>query len=487
MLATGLVLLMLACASGKEATMIRQAAVAGQFYPADAVTLGRLVDSLLADANGPAPAGRVVAIQVPHAGYPFSGPTAAAAFRLLNVMGGATAVVVGTSHQARIDHAAVYAKGNWKTPLGDVPVDDALAAGIIERTRFARAVPEAHLVEHSIEVQLPFLQRAMADLRIVPIMVLHPSYAECEELGSAIATAARGRNVVLVASTDLYHGYSYEEAKRVDSLAVSSVVAFDPSALYDGLAAGSVQACGGYALVATMIAARELGAERAVLLAQTNSNDVMQERGGYCVGYSAVAFVAPEPRVAMPADGELTEAEQRSLLEIARSTLEGHVRSGRLPDVQPLTPRLAEPRGVFVTLHEGGELRGCIGYVEAVKPTYEAVREMAVAAATEDPRFPPVRPDELAGIDIEVTVLSPLRMVSSPDSVFVGRHGLVIRSGSRSGLLLPQVPVEQGWTRQQFLEHTCLKAGLARNAYKDPGTKLFVFTGQVFGEGRARR
>ena len=135
-----------------------------------------------------------------------------------------------------------------------------------------------------------------------------------------------------------------------------------------------------------------------------------------------------------------------------------------------------------MTLHERGELRGCIGYVEAVKPLYEAVSEMAVAASTEDPRFPPVQVEELDNIEIEITALSPLRPLPSPDSVVVGKHGLVIRKGFRSGLLLPQVPVEQGWNREQFLTHTCLKAGLPPDSYKDKDAQLFSFTGQVFGE-----
>jgi AmmeMemoRadiSam system protein A len=253
-----------------------------------------------------------------------------------------------------------------------------------------------------------------------------------------------------------------------------------------------------------MVAARELGADTAVVLAQTNSNDVVGERGGYVVGYSAIAFVGKNQQTvpvtpsgarkesvksAESADSlgkegstDLTELEQKSLLGIARATLESHIRTGKSPEAKPLTPRLAEGRGVFVTLSEQGELRGCIGYVKAVKPLYQAVREMAVAASTEDPRFPPVGVGELNKIDIEITVLSPLRPLPSLDSVVVGKHGLVIRKGYRSGLLLPQVPIEQGWNREQFLANTCLKAGLPPNAYKDKDAQLFCFTGQVFGE-----
>jgi AmmeMemoRadiSam system protein A len=322
------------------------------------------------------------------------------------------------------------------------------------------------------------------------VMLLQPTWDECRRAGMAIAEACRGRRVVLLASSDLYHGESYDDARRTDSVTTQLMVALDPQALYSALQDGSAQACGGAPIVVTMIAARELGAEQAVLLARTNSNDVTGERGGYCVGYSATAFVASGDPAAREttatsepeASDDLTVEEQERLLAIARATLEEYIRTGNRPMIEAATLRLAEKRGAFVTLHELGELRGCIGYIEAVKPLYEAVADMAVAASTEDPRFPRVRPEELGKIDIEITVLSPLRAVTDPESVVVGTHGLVIRRGFNSGLLLPQVPVEQGWDREQFLAHTCLKAGLPPDAWQDKRSQLSVFTGQVFGE-----
>jgi AmmeMemoRadiSam system protein B/AmmeMemoRadiSam system protein A len=475
-----LMLVCLACAQPKEVIVTRQPAVAGQFYPADAKTLAAMVDSMLADAEVPAISGRLIGIQVPHAGYPFSGQTAARAFKLLQGMDSVTVVMLGTSHQVMLDKAAVYAKGAWHTPLGDVAIDEALAKAILAQDEFLADMPTAHTKEHSIEVEVPFLQRVLGDFKIVPIMLLQPNFKQCERVGKAIATAAKGKRVFLLASSDLYHGESYDEANRVDSATVELMAKFDPQAFHVAYGRNEAQACGGNAITAMMVAAREMGADTAVVLAQTNSNDVTGERGGYCVGYSAVAFVASGKSSEESSD--LTGPEQTSLLRIARRTLESYIRSGKRPEVTPLTPKLGEKRGAFVTLHERGELRGCIGYVEAVKPLYEAVSDMAVAASTEDPRFPPVGAEELDNIDIEITVLSPLQPLPNPDSVVVGKHGLVIRKGYRSGLLLPQVPVEQGWNREQFLANTCLKAGLPPNAYKEKDAQLFCFTGQVFGE-----
>ena len=439
-----------------------------------------MVDSIMAGPEVPTISGTLVGIQVPHAGYPFSGPTAARAFKLLQGMDSVTVVMLGTSHRVMLDKAAVYARGSWHTPLGDVAVDEALAKAILAQDKFFADMPAAHAQEHSIEVEVPFLQRVLGDFKIVPIMLLQPTFEQCELVGKAIAAAAKGKRVVLLASSDLYHGESYDDANRIDGAAVGLMAKFDPQAFHSALGRNEAQACGGNAITAMMVAARELGADTAVVLAQTNSNDVTGERGGYCVGYSAVAFVASGQKSEESSD--LTEQEQKSLLGIARNTLESHIRTDKVPEAKPLTPRLSEKRGAFVTLHEHGDLRGCIGYVEAVKSLYLAVSDMAVAASTQDPRFPPVRVEELDKIDIEITVLSPLRPLPSPDSVIVGKHGLVIRKGYRSGLLLPQVPVEQGWDRDQFLTHTCLKAGLPPDAYKQKDAQLFTFTGQVFGE-----
>ncbi len=465
--------------------MVREPVVAGQFYPADAETLAKVVDQMLADAEPPALTGRVVGIQVPHAGYPYSGSTAACAFKLLSGLDSVTVVMVGPSHHIPINKAAVFDRGKWKTPLGEVEVDADLASRMIAEDDYLTAMPASHCQEHSLEVQLPFLQRVIPQFKIVPIMLLHPTWEQCRKVGRAIATAARHKKAVLLASTDLYHGHDYSAARRTDSLTVSLITQFEPKGLYEALDAGRAQACGGYPVVVVMTAAQELGANRAVLLAQTNSNDVIGVRDGYCVGYSATAFVVGKNSgldTNADTSHELTMAEKKSLLDIARRTLERYIRTGMVPEAKPVTAKLSEKRGVFVTLHRKGELRGCIGYVEAVKPLYQAVRDMAVAASTEDPRFPPVETTELSDIDIEITVLSPLSRILDPESVTVGKHGLVVRRGGHSGLLLPQVPVEQGWNREEFLAQTCLKAGLPTDAWKDRATELYVFTGQVFGE-----
>ncbi len=180
---------------------------------------------------------------------------------------------------------------------------------------------------------------------------------------------------------------------------------------------------------------------------------------------------------------ELTKEEEKEILKLARTALEMHVRERKAPDYKTSNPKLETKCGAFVTLHKDGELRGCIGYIEAFKPLYETIIEMAQAASTKDPRFPPVSPDELADIHLEISVLSPLAPLTDFSLIEIGRHGLVVRQGYYSGLLLPQVAVEWKMDPTAFLEHTCMKAGLHKNAYKD-GAEVSYFSAQVFSEER---
>ena len=178
----------------------------------------------------------------------------------------------------------------------------------------------------------------------------------------------------------------------------------------------------------------------------------------------------------------LSGKEREALLKLARDTIKAKLNGKPLPKFDPFTDTLKEPRGAFVTLHKHGSLRGCIGYVEAIKPLWQSVQDMAIAAAFQDPRFPPLMPDEFDDIDLEISVMSPIRKISSIDEIEVGKHGIIIKKGFNQGLLLPQVATEQGWDRDTFLEHTCYKAGLYGDCWKDPDTEIYIFSAEVFSE-----
>jgi uncharacterized protein len=178
----------------------------------------------------------------------------------------------------------------------------------------------------------------------------------------------------------------------------------------------------------------------------------------------------------------LSEADKKLLLQIARGSIEAHLLDKPVPALESLPQSLGEPRGAFVSLHRRGQLRGCIGYLEAVKPLGQAVREMAAAAAFHDPRFRPLGQKELADLEIEISVLSPMHLVQNIDEIQVGTDGLYIVQGHCRGLLLPQVATEYKWDRLTFLAQTCCKAGLPPNAWKDPDTKIYSFTAVIFGD-----
>ncbi len=180
----------------------------------------------------------------------------------------------------------------------------------------------------------------------------------------------------------------------------------------------------------------------------------------------------------------LTDEEKQFLLDLARNTLEAHLRSEPKPEIVPETQLLQENFGAFVTVKNGGDLRGCIGLIAASKPLYQTVAEMAVGAGTGDPRFPSVTLEELPDIDFEISVLTPFEVNQDAETIEVGKHGLLIKKGFSQGLLLPQVAVEYGWDREQFLQHTCIKAGLPPRAWKDPKVEIQTFSAVIFGEDR---
>ncbi len=178
----------------------------------------------------------------------------------------------------------------------------------------------------------------------------------------------------------------------------------------------------------------------------------------------------------------LNKEEKKYLLKLARETIKASLFDQPLPKAEPITENLKTKTGAFVTLNKRGQLRGCIGYVVGHRPLYQAIQELALSAAFNDPRFPPVQKEEFNDLEIEISVLTPLEPVKDVSEIEVGKHGLMVRNGFYEGLLLPQVATEYGWDRQTFLEETCLKAGLPPNAWRDPQTEIFKFSALIFSE-----
>jgi len=469
-----LVLFMLGAAAAAPAQGTRAAVFAGAFYDADPARLAALIDDYLR-AAGPPPAEAKDArlLICPHAGYIFSGRTAARAYRVVQGRPFDTVVVVGTSHQYALDGASIYLRGGYETPLGTVPVDEALAARIARASGFSY-VAAAHEKEHSVEVQIPFIQRALPDARIVPIVLGYPTRANVRALAKGLGEALAVPGVLIVASTDLSHYLAKDKANAADARTIDLVRKADAGAIADRSARGENMMCGGGGVAAALLAMKTLGAPRVTVLHYSDSSAGTGDTSRV-VGYLAAA-VSPGTAAA---GFSLSPDEKEELLGLARQAVRAFVEDGRTVQYETEAPNLLGPKGAFVTLKKHGDLRGCIGYIEPVFPLYETVIRTAIFAATQDQRFPPVTREELADLEFEISVLTTPEKIDSPGRVAVGRHGLVISRGENRGLLLPQVAVENGWDRETFLAQACVKAGLPPDAWKK-GAEIATFEAIVF-------
>ena len=465
---------------------VRKPAVAGTFYPADPKELAKMVDGFLAQAKVPA-IKDLVAVVSPHAGYPYSGPVAAYSYALLKGRKIERVVVISPSHADSFGFSAVFDGTAYATPLGQVPVDQAFAAKLGAAGALVKLSSRGHAVsggrpEHALEVQLPFLQRALGQFQLVPVVMGDQSYEASRALGLALAALIQGAGTIIVASSDLSHFHPYAAAVSLDRKTLRAIQEWDYLSLSRNLERRVWEACGGGPIVAAMIAAERLGARQATLLKYANSGDTAGDKS-QVVGYGALAFSKSGAGGGGSVQFSLNEQEQRELLSLARRSVESVVNNRKLYDYKLAgSESLTHERGAFVTLKKKGALRGCIGYNSALKPLALTVRDVAASAAVDDTRFAPVTPPELGELEYEISVLSPLRRILDVNEIQVGRDGLVMKKGDREGLLLPQVAPEQHWDRMKFLEQTCLKAGLAPDAWKDPDTEIFAFTALVFGD-----
>jgi len=495
MLVSLMVVLLLACnadpaRSGPKAyqSSVRKAAVAGQFYPEAPLGLQQDIAAMLENASPPQTKGVLTALIVPHAGYRFSGQVAANGFKKAAGADIDTVILVGNSHREFFEGIAVYPDGYFETPLGRVAVDSELSERLIGESGPIRADATVHAGDHVLEVELPFLQTILKNFKIVPVLFGNAPDSGYEVLARAIIKHAKDKKVLLVASSDLSHYPDYKGAKKSDGRVIKAVLSGDPASL-DGAIKEILDmriknevtcACGADAIKTAMAVAKGLGASEIKLLGAANSGDVSGDKQRV-VGYASVGFFAEKD------DRLLGPLEQRTLLKIARTSVEALVRTGRIVPPANTLPALEEKLGAFVTLRERGRLRGCIGRFSPTDiPLYQVVANMAVSAATEDMRFSPVETSELKDIRYEISVLSPLKRISDPSEIKLGRDGVKVYKDGRSGVFLPQVATETGWNLDQFMGELCSqKAGLPSDCWKNPSTQLYTFTAQVFGEEEA--
>ncbi len=458
--------LLLACLAATGcAEEVKEPAVSGTFYPSDKTELQAMVTSFLADAKSFPQEGRLLALVSPHAGLQYSGHVAAYGYRQLQGSDFKKVILIGQSHHESFRGASVYTAGAFKTPLGTVAVDDKSAKKLLNELASVTYYPQAFAKEHSLEVQLPFLQTVLKDFQIIPILIGSPTRETYEHLIAAL-TEMMDDKTLIIASTDLSHYHGYQQAVDMDGKIISAIEGLSVVKAGELIQSGKSEMCGAVPVVIAMEVAKRHGGNRGRLFKYANSGDITKQMDRV-VGYASIGLFR----------GGYRDEEKKELLSLARRAITEYVTSGKVIDVDVASPRLRSDGAAFVTITRDGSLRGCIGHVQAVMPLYQSVIKNAVAASSADPRFPPMTADELQDFDIEISILSPMQKIKDVKDIVVGKHGLVIRKGSRSGLLLPQVAAERGWDRQTFLRQICAKAGLPEFAWKD--AELYTFTAYI--------
>ena len=478
---------------------IRPSVVAGRFYPASAATLKLAVQKFMEDA-APVQVKNPLAIVVPHAGYIFSGQIAADGYRQAANHSYEVIVILGTNHTSgSFRKISIYPGDGFSTPLGTAMIDKEVVKALLAADSDCVLDRSLHQQEHSVEVQLPFIQVLFPEARIVPVVIGTPDIDLCSRLGEALAKGLKGRRALIVASTDLSHYPDAETASDVDHKTLAAMEKLDPALLQKVTQTQMKRAipnlhtcaCGEAPILAAMSAAKAMGASDGKVISYAHSGDVSIGERDRVVGYGAVVFSTdpgsasvkePDPAAATGPDAPLTDADKIALLAFARETINRYLTTQTVPMARGIGPGADQPRGVFVTLKKRGNLRGCIGRMIPDKPLRELVGTVALQSALEDPRFKPVTLPELKDLEIEISVLTPMTPVPGADHIVVGRDGVLIRKEGRSAVFLPQVAPEQGWGRDEMLDHLCLKAGLPRGSWKQ-GAALSTFQAIIFSEG----
>ena len=476
------------------AQVVRPATQAGRFYERNPQTLSREVDHMLAQYANNGTNDNVAALIVPHAGYYFSGNVAASAYaRLAPTLPYKRIFLLGPSHHVWLDGASVNIGADYyATPLGQVKVDNETARQLIDTDTVFTYRPQSHEREHCLEVQLPFLQRLYAHRSstkevppIVPIIISTNDYRKLKRMAEALRPFFTDENLFII-SSDFSHYPSYANAcavdartgKAVESGDVEQFIATIKENAHSGIHNLATSACGESPIITLMLMLDSRYQVKHIMY--QNSGDVDDGDLQRVVGYHAFTILRNH-QTQTCTDFPLSDDEKRILKDIALQSIRDSIdgKSAARPALNAQSSVLNSKCGAFVSLHKHGHLRGCIGHFGEDVPLHKVVAEMARAAAFEDPRFLPVRREELDDIDIEISVLTPMRRIHSLDEFQLHRHGIYIRKGRRSGTFLPQVADQVNWTKEEFVGHCSQdKAGIGWDGWKD--AELYVYEAIVF-------
>ena len=468
---------------------VRKPAVAGSFYPSSAKEIQAMAKGWLHPSNDaalPAPQAMIV----PHAGYVFSGEVAASAFsRIPKWHRYKRIFLLGPSHRvaftgASVDTLYAYAE----TPLGKVPIDTSLGKELIRKGGGAFTFRnEAHDGEHCLEVQLPLLQMAMEDVPpVVPIIIGTQRLSVLQKIADVLEPYFNEDNLFVI-SSDFSHYPSYNDAKESDlymakALTIGGLEAFINALAYvdeKDFKGQDTAACGACAIAVllSMMDAQGRGQFQGEHVMYRNSGDSPYGDKDRVVGYNAIVYTRQEEEHLF----NFSEEEKKAMVANARSAIYSSLKMDYDGDDSPVGILKEKGYGVFVTLYLNGSLRGCIGRFTSSSTLQSAIREMARSAAFSDPRFPSLTKSEAGRVEIEVSVLSPLKKIDSIEEFKLGRDGIYMIKGANHGTFLPQVAQETGWNTEEFLGHCARdKAGIGYNGWKD--ADLYTYQTEIVKE-----
>lgn len=465
---------------------LRVAQFAGQFYPDDKLELKVLLKQYFDEAESIQNNGEFEqqprALIAPHAGYIFSGKVAAFAYS--NIPKNTTykrVIIIASSHRYSYNGAAIYSRGNYETPLGKVKVDAEVAEELLKASPLFIQHDEAHIYEHSIEVQLPFLQYKLGnDFSMVPIILGTQNQSSCKEIATVLKKWFTKENLFVI-STDFSHYPDYKNAVRVDETTCNAICTNNPVNLItvmdenkkENIPHLATSLCG-WTSVLTLLYLTAGQNFSFIKNCYMNSGDSrLYSDKKRVVGYWAITVF--DSNILL----QISEEEKEEILEKARTSIETFVKTGKRGDlIPPINGILNKKMGAFVSIYINGKLRGCIGGFAQEKTLNELIQKTAVSASC-DKRFNHIAEDELDNIQLEISVLSPLKKVKSVNEIELGKHGIYIRNEENSGTFLPQVATKTGWNLEEFLGHCSRdKAELGWNGWKT--AELFTYEAIIF-------
>ncbi len=454
----------------------RKPYAAGRFYSDNPTELKTQLQQLFSKAQEKKSKNTPLAIIVPHAGYMFSGEVAASAYNQIDPNCRFERIfIIGSSHTTAFEGASVYCSGDYETPLGIVKVDQELVQKLVLENKLLKCYAEPHLYEHGLEVQLPFLQfHLKTKFKIVPIIIGSATAETAKKLATILKPYLNEKNLFVI-SSDFSHYPRYENAVKVDQATAEAIQTNKASKLIAALGDNekkkvpglSTSLCG-WSSVLTLLNMTEGIADLSVeLLQYKNSGDSRFGGRDGVVGYCAISFAPSKQNLA--SEFSISNEDKKYLLKLARETITQYVRKGTTPEVDDshLSMTVKTPCGAFVTLTKDHKLRGCIGRFDPDEPLWKVVQSMAISAATKDFRFSPVLPVEINQLEIEISVLTPLKRIKSIDEFILGEQGIYIKKGDLHGTFLPQVAKSTGWSKDELLGHCAQeKAGIGWDGWK---------------------